>query len=87
MILPHGTITHLHVHHSVSFSPLHHITHHHSPFSSQNHNSSRFGKFIELRFDDHNRVIGASITEYLQEKSRVVHRVRNIDILVFSIVE
>lgn len=37
-----------------------------------NNNSSRFGKFIDLVFDDHNTIIGASLSQYLLEKSRVV---------------
>ena len=36
----------------------------------KNDNSSRFGKFIELEFDDHLKK--ASITNYLLEKSRIL---------------
>lgn len=38
----------------------------------RNDNSSRFGKFIELRFSDRGRLIGASIDTYLLEKARIV---------------
>uniref|UniRef100_A0AAY4AW28 Uncharacterized protein n=1 Tax=Denticeps clupeoides TaxID=299321 RepID=A0AAY4AW28_9TELE len=38
-----------------------------------NDNSSRFGKYIQLRFF-HTSVKGAKINEYLLEKSRVVHQ-------------
>lgn len=39
----------------------------------RNNNSSRFGKFVRVYFDDaSHRIAGASITSYLLEKSRVV---------------
>ncbi|KNC50836.1 myosin-I heavy chain class VII unconventional myosin [Thecamonas trahens ATCC 50062] len=38
----------------------------------RNHNSSRFGKFVEVLFDDEGMIMGASIKHYLLEKSRVV---------------
>eukprot|EP01104_Vermistella_antarctica_P015634 TRINITY_DN517_c0_g1_i4.p1 TRINITY_DN517_c0_g1~~TRINITY_DN517_c0_g1_i4.p1 ORF type:complete len:1377 (+),score=632.44 TRINITY_DN517_c0_g1_i4:234-4364(+) len=38
----------------------------------RNINSSRFGKFVEVYFDDENFVAGAGITTYLLEKSRLV---------------
>ena len=38
----------------------------------KNHNSSRFGKYLEIMFDDDFQVIGAAMSEYLLEKSRVV---------------
>jgi len=38
----------------------------------RNDNSSRFGKFIELRFSDRGRLVGASIDTYLLEKARIV---------------
>eukprot|EP00050_Salpingoeca_kvevrii_P001276 m.166339 g.166339 ORF g.166339 m.166339 type:complete len:982 (-) comp10335_c1_seq30:597-3542(-) len=37
-----------------------------------NHNSSRFGKYTQLVFDQNGKVLGAQISEYLLEKSRVM---------------
>ncbi|CAG09940.1 unnamed protein product, partial [Tetraodon nigroviridis] len=37
-----------------------------------NHNSSRFGKYLEMKFTPTGAVIGAKISEYLLEKSRVI---------------
>ncbi|XP_038654074.1 myosin-IIIa isoform X4 [Scyliorhinus canicula] len=39
-----------------------------------NNNSSRFGKFLEMRFTSSGTVMGAQISEYLLEKSRVIHQ-------------
>ena len=38
----------------------------------RNDNSSRFGKFIEMKFTSHGRLIGAGIDSYLLEKVRLV---------------
>ena len=39
-----------------------------------NHNSSRFGKFIKLLYDDSTALKGAKIERYLLEKSRLIKR-------------
>ena len=40
-----------------------------------NHNSSRFGKYVQLEFDAHCIITGARLEHYVLEKSRVVHQV------------
>jgi myosin-5 len=37
----------------------------------RNNNSSRFGKFVEIQFDEKGRISGAAIRTYLLERSRV----------------
>jgi myosin heavy subunit len=48
--------------------------------TTRNNNSSRFGKLMSVQFDPMGRVMGAAITNYLLEKSRIVaqtHAERN----------
>uniref|UniRef100_A0A8P4GIM2 Unconventional myosin-VI n=1 Tax=Dicentrarchus labrax TaxID=13489 RepID=A0A8P4GIM2_DICLA len=37
----------------------------------RNNNSSRFGKFVEIHFDEKNAVVGGFVSHYLLEKSRI----------------
>ncbi len=43
----------------------------------RNNNSSRFGKWVEVYFDDRLRISGAKINSYLLEKSRIVSQAPN----------
>uniref|UniRef100_A0A8C3IZX0 Myosin VC n=1 Tax=Chrysemys picta bellii TaxID=8478 RepID=A0A8C3IZX0_CHRPI len=45
--------------------------------TTRNDNSSRFGKYTEISFDQRHQIIGANMRTYLLEKSRVVFQSEN----------
>ncbi|KAI8985182.1 P-loop containing nucleoside triphosphate hydrolase protein [Pilobolus umbonatus] len=42
--------------------------------TTRNDNSSRFGKYIEIQFDDTANIVGAKIRTYLLERSRLIYQ-------------
>ena len=45
--------------------------------TTRNDNSSRFGKYLRISFDEKSVICGARIQTYLLERSRLVHQARN----------
>jgi myosin heavy subunit len=46
----------------------------------RNNNSSRFGKLFQVQYDRNGNIVGALLTKYLLEKSRVVSQVCHISL-------
>lgn len=42
--------------------------------TTRNDNSSRFGKYIEIQFDNSANIVGAKIRTYLLERSRLIYQ-------------
>lgn len=53
--------------------------------TTRNDNSSRFGKYTEISFDQSYQIIGANMRTYLLEKSRVVFQVCEIKTVKASV--